>query len=826
MLITASGVNLAAKGFIVENGVGNAEIIVSDKPSRSAKLAGSELQKYIKKISGAKLPVLTAPSGKAKVLIYVGKSKFTDKLGVTTKGLKAGGFRIKSIGNALVLLGDDKDFVPRGPMNMSGNNQAAKDEAMAKWDKLTNNAGWGNPKAKGMYRFYNKDLDIWNFDEIGTFNAVSEFLRKLGVRWYMPGDLGEIVPEKKTIALTKIDETVNPDFEMRRFFGPYRVESDIYVLWCLRMGLNWGLNSDTSAHGIAQLTGRKEFKEKHPDVYALYNGKRASKLNQVCLSSEELFKENVAYVRKIFDIYDCDSVSVMPADAFVAICKCEKCRGKDTPERGYYGILSDYVWDYVNRIAKEVEKTHPHKFIHCLAYGSYLEPPLKIKKLNKNILVGIVGARRPRDPLPEQQKEIKKRREAWMKLTPNKIYNFENYPFLGRGEHRPLYAPHLIAKTLNDTKGISFGEDIWFSHCKSSPVYNGGRGMYAPGFFHLYLYTTARFYWGGKDKDVDAMLNEYYRLFYGPAAGEMKAFIEYSEKNWTYMNDDKEKISQAFKLLEKARTKVKADSVYGKRIQLVCDYMKPLEARLKQLAIGRGKVPKVRAFRVVKDSDIKIDGKFDDAFWQRFRHDNGILRNVENGSKAKFRTGFRVAVSPNNIYFAIRCEEMKGRKFNSTTKDKDDAAIWYGDCIELLIETDSNSYYQIAFNPDGALVDLERKGTNRDFRWDSKAEMAMEKGDGFWNIEIRIPYVANNDDPYHMLTGRKPSPELPWYFNVCRQRIDGKKPDLTALAPTGKRAFHVPLKFAMLYEGRTLKEREALRKRLAERAAQKNKKNK
>jgi hypothetical protein len=490
----------------------------------------------------------------------------------------------------------------------------------------------------------------------------------------------------------------------------------------------------------------------------------------------------------------------MPADAFVSICKCRKCEGKATPERGYRGRLSDYTWDYVNRVAKEVEKTHPDKFINCLAYGSYLDPPLKIKKLNKNIIVGIVSGRRPKDPLPEQRKVIEERRKGWTKLTPNKIFIFENYPFLGRGECRPLYAPHLIASSIKDTKDISMGEDIWFSFVKSHPLYGGGRGMHSPGFFHLYLYTTARFYWDA-ERDVDEMLKEYYSLFYGGAAREMQAFIEYCEKNWINMNEDKNRIRESLKLIEKAASAVKSDSVYGKRIAMVLDYLKPLRKKLNELTVGRDGVPEVQVPFVKDKSQIKIDGKFDDKFWQGMK-DTGILNDVVTGKPAKFSSSFKAAVSPESIYFAIRCKDKKGYQYNIGTKSNEDAGIWYGDSVDLLIETDVNSYYQIAVNPEGVLVDLERKGKVQGYKWGSKAELAVVKGDGFFDIEIRIPYVAGNDDPLHMLTGSKPTKTKPWHFNVCRQRIEGKDMELTTFSKTGKRGFHKVLKFAKLYVGK------------------------
>ncbi len=48
---------------------------------------------------------------------------------------------------------------------------------------------------------------------------------------------------------------------------------------------------------------------------------------------------------------------------------------------------------------------------------------------------------------------------------------------------------------------------------------------------HLNLYLTGKLFWNA-DEDVDKILDEYYRLFYGDAADEMKLFWGLAEKIW------------------------------------------------------------------------------------------------------------------------------------------------------------------------------------------------------------------------------------------------------------------------------------------------------
>ena len=94
-----------AESFIIKNGQPNTEIVVPQSPQSSVKLAANELQGYLKKITGAEIPINTEPSADFPVKIYLGTSRHTERLGVTDEGLECGAFRIQSGGDWLVLLG-------------------------------------------------------------------------------------------------------------------------------------------------------------------------------------------------------------------------------------------------------------------------------------------------------------------------------------------------------------------------------------------------------------------------------------------------------------------------------------------------------------------------------------------------------------------------------------------------------------------------------------------------------------------------------------------------------------------------------------------------
>lgn len=131
-----------AESFLVENGETRAEIIISATPTRTQRLAARELQTYLKKISGAELRIGSEPSADFPVKLYVGKSSYTDELGVSADKLRYGAYRIVSGKDWMVFIGDDTDFVPIEPWPRS-NTDVSSGKMQEAWDaitgKITNN---------------------------------------------------------------------------------------------------------------------------------------------------------------------------------------------------------------------------------------------------------------------------------------------------------------------------------------------------------------------------------------------------------------------------------------------------------------------------------------------------------------------------------------------------------------------------------------------------------------------------------------------------------------------------------------------------------------
>lgn len=807
----------SARPDIVKDGKPNAEIIISDKPTRSMKVAASELQANIQKISGAKLPIATSPNKEIPVKIYVGKSQYTDALKINVDDLKNGAYKMISGDNWMALIGRDNDYVFREPYCRTLED---KTRVQAEWERITG-AKWNAPYGANYLRHYNKELDLWYLDERGSINAVYRFLQDLGMRWYLPDELGEIIPEKKTIQLPDANITVKPDFALRNPHSVRYFANTAEALWMMRMG--WNLAPDIVgpsvlmgvAHGMSVFALNPENRKANPEFFAIINGKRfmPDKNPSFCLSSEKLIDQNVRFLRAVFDTYDPLMVSVQPADSNVLVCQCEKCAGKETPDRGRRGDASDYVWEYVNRVAKELYKTHPKKKIAALAYANYQLPPTKIAQLSPNIIVGTPSGRTFTHNNPEETALIGKIEKEWLDKLPEgskMTYRYEYFMDARPGrktENLPVFVMHSVARSLREAKGHCIGEHIDVARLKEN--------FNELGVLGLNLYTTSKLWWNA-DQDIAPLLEEYYRLYYGPAAEKMKKLIEYSEAHWTEMPSKPETIKTYFALLSDAQAAVPADSVYGRRIDLLWQYTKPMKSILEKLAQPRDEsIPPVTLHGTrppIKPSDIKIDGKMDEKVWQDLPGKSTPehldlatyqLRDIVTGAKPVYPTTFKTFWADGALYMGIRCVDPDAKNLNIATRTRDDGAIWNGDLIELHLETQSHSYYALVINPAGTLVDLDWKDKKRETAWNSNAEVATQIDDKGWTIEIRIPVVDEQEAEIVELgnkgvMGRQPTKLYPWYMNLIRQRVRDAEKECTAYSPTGSKAFHNPSKFARL----------------------------
>ena len=806
-LLSASPAALyAADHFVVESGEPRAEIVIADKPARMTKLAAKELQSYVAKMSGATLPIVTERRvGKAAV--FVGKSRHTDELGLGTEGLKHGAFRMASGKDWLALLGPDKDFVPIEPWGRKRDkNEAAR--VNAEWDKITGDTFWNT--ASELYQLYHPELDVWMTDDAGTFNAVNEFLRGLGCRWFAPGEIGEVAPRVTTIALPKVDRTVTPDFGLRRFVY-YTQHTGIgdRALWNLRLGVNYGAEIagfPQLCHGLKFVIMREEMKQAHPEMYLRTDGKRVTTGEGMPnLLSPVLFEKQVKHVRAMFDHFHEPMHNIDLVDGYSGRTSDDPAwLAQQTPGRGWSGAMSDHVFGYLNRVALEVHRSHPDRLVSALAYGAYTQPPEKIEKFSPNL--ALIDVRHRQEFWDEAVwNERKQWRDEWLKKLASGKYITWDFSTNARPEQagRPVYYTRQISRDLRELKGVSLGEQVEiYAHPMGKEQSFGYHDLAVE---HFNLYVTARLYWN-VNQDVEAMLEDYCTGYFGPAAEPMKAFITHAEANWMHMNTDAAKIGESFDLLAKAQAAAEPASLPGRRIQQIADTMKPLKALSVQLSRKRETDLDYRVLETVNTGakplgGKPLDGNVDKAYWGDVRIAPLIKLRPED-PQPKCNSSFQIQREGSTLHIGIVCLEPDMKGLQSSTTQNDDPELMEGDHITLLAETSSRSYYEISVNPAGAVYDIDHAPGGRGAAWSSGAQVAVHRGSDRWSIEMRLPIVgaeAFTLDPTKGIDGSRPKELFPWHFNLGRSRVREGKVERTAYSPTGKDNLHVPEKFAKLW---------------------------
>ncbi len=787
----------AADPLLIDEGKPLAEIVIAEKPARMTKLAARELQTVLAKMSGATLPIVSQRNPD-KTAVFVGVSRHTEQLGLATDGLANGAFRIASGPGWLALLGPDRDFVPIEPWGRN-RSQAETDRVNAAWDAITGDTFWN--AARDLHFRYHADLDVWDQDDAGTFNAVNEFLRGLGCRWFAPGELGEVIPQRASVVLPQIDRTVTPDFAVRRFVY-YTEHTGIgdKALWNLRLGLNHGagiLGFPQICHGLKFVIKREEMKKAHPGMYLMRDGKRdtSHKGDGVPdLLSPVMFEKQVKHARAMFDHFKEPMHNIDLVDGYGGLTADDPAwMAQLTPERGWDGSMSDHVWGYLDRVARELYRSHPDRLVSALAYSAYTLPPLKIETLSPNLALIEV---RHRQEFWDEELWMQRRAlcAEWLKKLPSGKYLTWDYSTNSRPEQagRPVVCTRQIARDLKELKGISLGEQIEIYTHPAGKEDTFGYDEFA--FEHLNLYLAARLYWD-VDQDLDALLADYYTGYYGPAAAAMRAFIEHAEANWMHMGTDGARIGESLALLAAAKAAVDPDSLPGRRIRQIEDLTKPLHALRQQLSRQSETDLDYRILETHQAAENlmqtkSLDGRIDPAWWGTVRI-APLLATVPDPAARPAPGRFQVLREGGVLHFGITCDEPDMNSLTISTTKNDDPAIFDGDHVLV-----------IAINPAGAVYDADHATGGRGVEWSSGAQIAVHRGEDRWSIEIRLPIVGEEAftlDPTKGIAGAQPKELFPWRFNIGRVRVNGGKVERTAFSQTGKEDLRVPAKFAKLW---------------------------
>lgn len=507
---------------LVQDGKPTCSIVVSAEATPAARLAALELQFHLMRVSGAEIPIRTEKELVEGNRILIGESAATRQFGLRSRDFKPQDYLVAFKPKTIILIGRDWEDTPE--------NRKVEGRLMA---------GDGATLQSQRYK-----LDYWKtvglpersageieipgiYDDQGTLLAAYDFLeRYCGVRWYGPSDINIIFPSRKNLTAEGPDVRRSPALKHRTAsFGSWPFTQGQYGnhtrdqvrLFSRRIrqgGERWGCNHTFYRQTIQAAFTDPEYQSKNPH----------SAGSQLCYTNPKLIDQVAQMARDFFDGKGTlpdgwkavgDYFAIVPDDN-INLCNCETCqalldKGKDL-KTGYFssGEISDYWFSFVNAVARKVRETHPDKYIATLAYWAYafppdfdVEPNVSISPCLHTCYYSVSSGMRENDMKFYQGWQSKAK-------APKFLWVYYHHPMemaLIQGwKCFPNVMVHETAKSMRMF------------------IRDGYRGIFQCGEQdQLEQYVIAKV-WDSPDADVDGLIDEFFRLYFGAAAEPMKKF--------------------------------------------------------------------------------------------------------------------------------------------------------------------------------------------------------------------------------------------------------------------------------------------------------------
>ncbi|TKG96992.1 DUF4838 domain-containing protein [Puteibacter caeruleilacunae] len=453
-------------------------------------------------------------------------------------------------------------------------------------------------------------------ENVTTCYAVYDFIEQyLGVRFYGPDPRNVVYDKVEQISLKEVSIKTKPTMKYRvgtiynwpiekeQHFSPSNDMSQLYMRRLRVGGLKFNTNHALTSFQDRFLNKDSEiFESYHPEFFA-EGQKGGADRRQLCYSNrkliEQVAQDAIDYFQKGIlkgkAIASGDYFNITPMDNNYW-CKCDECqklinKDKGNIEKGHFnsGIATNYIWNFVNEVAKIVKKECPDKYIVGLSYHDYAYLPSDVQ-LEDNVVVDLCTHARHWGWSKEVRKVEQGFYNDWVDYA-NKnnsdvfMWNYYCFP-MERGVIQKFGVfPGFSANLLGD---------IIHQYTK-----DGIDGVFLCGIGEqLDYYLTMKMYFDG-NLNYHQLISEFFDRYFGPASKPMLEFYSLIEKRyndpnsypisalkghkhmteeiaWDYLGTD-EVMQQLEKLMSEA-TKLVSDGVYAERVESwnegVLDYMK------------------------------------------------------------------------------------------------------------------------------------------------------------------------------------------------------------------------------------------------------------
>ena len=740
LLLIGALVSPAADITLAENGTAAAVIVIPEKAKPVVDFAAKELAKHLKAMTGADFPIMTDPGSKTGIFLGFGEAS----------GFVPDEYVIKAKDGRIDIYGKDA----------------------------------GGPASLFNLFFDNPDK--------GTLRGVYNFLDSLGVRWLAPGKDGVHIPFRSELRIPEQDIHFIPCFQDRQITDTWNfmqkyMDAKEYTENASELFL-WGLRNNASTRNMVPgchsehsigLYKNPEWLA-HPEAQQLDStGKRDPRhscwtdpfTKEIWLRAVDGYfsgktpKEcgfdlnGYLHSKWPFPFISPNEFMIDLADHYTnhdGRCRCERCNEfrKNHP----CADDTEIVWHVLGEIADHVNEKYPGCFISTLVYPPKRLIPQTIRK-PKNIRVRLCLPGAIDLLYPEKLEQDMKLLRDW-----GAFLGAENIPLwiyqcrAAFGEYLPGIPepyPHLTAKYIRLVKPLCAGM-YQENHAMSHTARN------------LDVYLFLRMIWN-PERDVEKELDEYFTLYYGPAAAPAKELFTLLENNWfklekvlrndlekrsdlgvvktdkdtarklawsqVYSAEEMEKITA---LAEKILRHAPAGSAYAKRAGLLQKYL--VRIMLEERSCIMDKEERRRKLRIpVPEITLSEDFPSEEnwSLVQEFK----LVPAKKNGAGLKADGSFKLLTANDTLFLrAVLVEPRMSETRTDPARLSGDPGIWKDNCIELFFFAEkSGKFWQIIVNDNNAWSSRTRDRILN--RWEQMKDLKQKterKADG-WTAEIAIP---------------------------------------------------------------------------------------
>ncbi|HVF09555.1 MAG TPA: DUF4838 domain-containing protein, partial [Abditibacteriaceae bacterium] len=424
---------------------------------RLEKQAATDLAKYIEMMTGAAPAVVnTAPAGNAPVFL---------------------------IGEAAI---------KAEPSLQKSLDQAAKKNPVLEADAI-------------VVRRTGNRIFLTGTNDASHYHAVAHLLQLWGCRWYLPTEIGEVVPTHAVLKVGTIDYAYAPPFEVRHYWISWGGSSAGRDEFQMR---NFMTNTTVAGkgHALAKYTGdlapagKKHFNVPFAEEKAAQH---------VAAKIDELYAKGDGSISLAIEdgAYENDS----PADKELIAGIKDKYFFDATSQRD---SLTDPMMVFYNNVAKILREKHPNSKTKLggMAYVNVTIPPQREFKPEPSLVMWLApididpnhGMDDPKSPPKQEYREMVYR---WADIMQGRIVIYD----YDQGQ--------LVWRDIPNPSHYAFQDDVKH-YAKAGILGIGTESRNAIATTFLNLYFRGQLMWN-PNADVDAMLAEFYPNFYGPAAKPM-----------------------------------------------------------------------------------------------------------------------------------------------------------------------------------------------------------------------------------------------------------------------------------------------------------------